>query len=54
MMICQLHIDTGVLDVGRTYIPIEDTAVFLFGFSSQVPLFNMGVEVMGPAYNFEP
>ena len=33
----QLRIDAGVWYVGLTYIPIEDIAVFCYGFSSQIP-----------------
>jgi len=50
----QLCIDSGVWDVGPTYILIEVIAVFPYDFSSQTPILNMGVDVMRPVYNFEP
>jgi len=31
------HIDSGVCDVGPTFTLIENTVVYLCGFSSQIP-----------------
>jgi len=39
----QLRIDSGVWDVGLTYIPIEDITVFSCGFSSQIQYLTRGL-----------
>jgi hypothetical protein len=45
----QLRIVSGVWEVGLTYIPIKDIAVYWCGFSSQT-----AVDIMRPAFNFKP
>jgi hypothetical protein len=41
------------LGCGLTYIPIEDSSILMWLQQSD-PIFNMGVDVMRSAYNFEP
>ena len=53
MKLGQLHINFGVWDVGLTYIPIEDSSI-LIRIQQSDPMFNMEVDIMRPAYNFEP
>ena len=49
-----LRIDSGVWDVGLTYIPIRGHSSILMRLQRSDPMFNMGVDIMRPAYNFEP
>ena len=39
----QLHIHSDVWDDSLTYIPIEDTELFWFGFNTQIPYFIWGL-----------
>jgi hypothetical protein len=48
-----LRIVSGVCDVGVTYIPIDDTAVFEEA-SAVRPIFYVRVDAMRPAFNLEP
>jgi hypothetical protein len=44
---------SGVWEAGLTFIPIVVIAVYWCGFSNRTP-YLMRVDVMKPAYNFEP
>jgi hypothetical protein len=48
----QLLIASGVWEAGLTIILIEDILVYV-RLPQSDPIFNMGVDVMRPAYNFE-
>ena len=54
MRLGQLRVDSGVWDVGLTYIPTEELSSVLMQFQQSDPMFNIGVDTMRPAYNFEP
>jgi hypothetical protein len=43
-----VHVDSGVFDVGPTFTPIENTVVYLCGFSSWIPYL-----IWGSRFNFE-
>jgi len=51
-MLGQLRIDSGIWDVGLTYIPIEDSSILL-RLQQSNPIFHMGVEVMSLPNNVE-
>ena len=46
------RIVSGVWDAGRTCIPIRDTSISK-RLKQSDPIFNMGVDVMRPAFNLE-